>query len=385
MDSEEAEGGGAVSKTKKKKKEKQWHAAPLRGTVARTVPQARKAHAGLILPKDLMPKGIPLSKAKLLRESKYDLHTDGLTQGLLGTFLNCPERARLSLAGFRSIGTKESLVFGSMIHWLTELLARAIMRKLVKPSDGDDFFDHYIKVWIKKTRKEGDLEPQRIEFLAAQAKAIFAPYCLQWAKDDFHASAWIEVEGVFDVRWNGIRLRGRRDGVRCFNGKRGAIYRLHETKTKSQISAWLDDGLLLDFQNQFYLTALNTDLERLGIKKPIQEVMYNIIRRPGIKLLKNESPGAYAIRVRADVEKRPDHYYKRIRLRYTQADLKRFGKDLLRKVAVFKRWLKFPEDHYEQDQTQCTSRFACQYLQACIRRDTNDFTDDGRLFNELYE
>lgn len=370
-----------------KKKAKRTVKRPVARTVKRTVKRVKiivPTEHWQALAKALVKHHKNAPKGKLLRKEPYVFEEDGTTQGLLSTFLSCPQKVVYNHEGYRDMRSKDSLEFGSLIHWLLELLAVCIRASHVKPTDGEAFFDYWIKIWLKKTISEGKVDAQKAEFLAAQAKAVFAPYCLFWA-EDFVKTRWLDVEGTFDVQWNGVRLRGRRDGVCRYKGKRGLIYRLFETKTKAQIPEYIEDALLMDFQHQFYLTTLNEELDRFKIPTPVQEVMHNIVRRPGIKLKKNESLKDYTARVREDIDARPDHYYKRMRLRYSKADLARFGKDLVRKLRVFLGWLKDPEGYFERDETKCARPFMCEYLSACISGRTVEYTQDGMLFNELYD
>src|SRR5262245_7596432 len=46
----------------------------------------------------------------------YDPERDGVTQGLLATFKNCREAARLSLLGWTSSRVGPSLIFGTIVH-----------------------------------------------------------------------------------------------------------------------------------------------------------------------------------------------------------------------------------------------------------------------------
>jgi hypothetical protein len=359
-----------------------------RGTIARVRGRTTPAFNTAVVT-SLIKRQQSTGKAKILSKSPYCLEEDGCTQSLMGDWLKCPECGRLSLEGWKPLrDDKDGIVFGALMHWLLEILARSIIRKAVRPQDGDALFEKCIKVWLSKTIRSGKVQAQTAEFIAAKAKAIFGPYCLYWA-EDFDAKTWMEVEGVFDTIWRGIRLRGRRDGIRVFHGKKEMIHRLKEHKTMSQVPGRLEDILLIDFQLQYYLTALNNDLVALGLKKPIREVLYNAIRNPGQSLSKKgETLQQYTARVREDVENpdRTDHYFKRMKIIYSAKDLAKFADDLEKKFQLFAEWRRTNGGSlYRRDETQCRGRFICNYLDACIRSEMTEYTQTGVLFEELYD
>lgn len=313
--------------------------------------------------------------------SKYRFEEHGVTQSMLSNFLGCRQRCRYSLDGWRALEDKVALAFGSLMHSLLERLYYAIAAASIHPGGAVEVFESYVRQWLRSAEKRPLAGgSQQAHFLAAQAKPVFLGYCAYWEKD-FDSDKWVEVEGVFDTQWKGFRLRGRRDGLQRLK----KYLRLMETKTKGQIPTRLDDALMIDPQNLFYLLTLNEDIRKGKIfkgAKPVNRVLYNLIRRPGIKLKQDESLDNYSTRIAKDIEKRTDHYFKRIELFYTLKDQKRFAEQLLPMIQDFAAFTKGKLPTY-RNAWSCITRWVCAYLGACTSGKMNEYSKGGRLFTEL--
>lgn len=326
---------------------------------------------------------------KLLAKHPYQIE-DGVTQSMLSGWGGCRVACRYGLDGWRTGFTKDALNYGSLYHDLLEKFFRGVMNDGLTVADVEPFMEAFLEKWLAKQR-QGVTSPKAIqasELCTAQVAATFPGYCEMW-KDDFVEDRWVELEGVFEADFHGFKLRGRMDGLqRC--GKKRKYLRLMEHKTMSRIEEEaINRRLPFDFQNLFYLTALNCQLKARGEKEQAHYVIYDIIRRPGLKYNPDKEPlKDYTERVKEHVLTNktgpgPKHYYKRSEIAYTQKDLKVFQEELLLKLRLFEAWLKGDEPTYKNEQA-CVSKWNCTYLDACAAGgNMSGYEQSGELFVEL--
>ena len=336
-----------------------------------------------------------------LVEKPYEV-SDGVTQSLLSSFVDCRMRCKLHLEGWRREKTKDSLEYGSLFHFLLETLYEDIRRGLVLHA-GDVALDSpwwmkTLKTWRAKTSPTADATAiQQTEFCIAQARGVWKGY-LKAYPQDFDQKRWVELEGVFDAIWRGFRLRGRRDGMMQFRKKLWLL----ETKTKSQIPHdAIKSALTFDFQNLFYITANQAELEARGEKLRIEGVKYNIVRRPQHKQKVNESLPDYSARIAEDVLLRPDHWFVRYEVAYPGSILKQHQQELQWKLTSFKMWWEFHSKHRldgppdqsvamgmvplvetYRNEAACQKRWNCGFIDMC-GENKEPYHQDGRLFEEL--
>ena len=288
--------------------------------------------------------------------------SDGVSQSILSNFLSCRMKGKLYLDGWRQDSPRrDALDFGNLFHLKLE--------------------HHYskskantVQAWRDKCKSEGPINVEDMEIIELQFETLWPFYQKAHAKADAKLSWGGRLEEVFDVQWNGHRLRGKIDGIPMVGRKLWTF----ETKTKAQID---EDSMMLalemDLQNMYYITALQTKGQR-----PVG-VIYNIIRRPGLKYKLDDLPD-YQRRLTEAVQKEPDHYFKRYEITYTDKQLKTFQDELKDALAEYKLWTEGKLPTYKNT-TACVGRGQCQYLRlcSCAMSNTAGFNQDGVLFKEL--
>lgn len=93
---------------------------------------------------------------------------------------------------------------------------------------------------------------------------------------------------------------------------------LVEHKTASRITPGYVDRLPIDTQSRSYMYAARV----LGY--PVDHVIYNVVRKCQLRLKKDESPNMFHARIAQDYFDRPEFYFFRTELKYTEADLEAF-------------------------------------------------------------
>lgn len=309
---------------------------------------------------------------------KYDPFKHGISQGLLTTFMRCREEAKNHILGLEQIRKSAPLQFGSLAHRVLELVYLK-WRKVPQPKE-------VLKV-LEKVRKDFLLEEgarlsaegmENLETNTAILEAVLPHYFLHHKKD-FTTMKWVELEKVFKVPSPvaGINLVGRIDGA--YN-ERKELW-LFESKTKGRIEEEnLADTLTFDFQNNVYQYALK---KKYG--KVPTGVLYNIIRRPGQRLKKDESLSSLSERIEAEVKKDPSYYFLRFEIAIPRTELQRFEKELTDVVNEFVKWFKGDLATY-RNTSACIQKYGpCRFLPKCASGETGLYRIRKHMFPELQD
>lgn len=314
-----------------------------------------------------MPKKKPLYN--------WDPFVDGVTQSGLNAFLQCRELATLKLKeGLAPAGTRPALEYGSFVH---DVLEKVYAGGFL---DDQEQVAGVIKA-VEAKRAPKVVGVDAYGHMVGMAEAVLMEYFAWYAKED-SKKKWVDLEQVFDVPYElpgverPIRLRGRFDGVFRI-GKR---LWLLETKTMSQINDdALIDGLSFNLQNLFYLRALEI---KMG-EKPAG-VLYNILRKPGLRQKQNELSPAFAERCQEDISTRPEHYFLRYEIVITPAERARWEGEFEMLLQEFIEWAGDGVNY----RSSCACRQAwgsCDFLPVCSRNDRSNFATKAECFPELNE
>lgn len=234
---------------------------------------------------------------------------------MLSKFLVCRERFRLSaVEGWTPKRIKVPLEFGSAFH------------RCMEHVEGGGRIEHISRVtesYQQSRKKENNLtaeDMQDLERVMGMVEVTYFAYHEYWStvptfrgsnKKYFdHHLKYKYQEEAFDVvhilpSGRKVRLRGRWDAV--FRHPLTKKMVLQENKTKERIDEWaIMEGLKKDLQTQLYLWALF-----LSEGTYPRHVLYNVIRRCGLRPLQRETLAEFMNRVRNDIDKRPEHYFMR--------------------------------------------------------------------------
>jgi len=310
----------------------------------------------------------------------WDLHRDGITQGLLSGFMLCPEKVRLgSVEGLSQIRTGGALAFGSLVHDVLDQVYSHVMRKK-NCNDWSTFTRSVLKIALREKEEAdrkivnekggADLEAlQMLEENFGMAEGILPGYLEKW-QEDFSDVTWVALEQMFDthVEVNGktYRIRGKRDGV--YRSKKSKQLWLFETKTKGRVDEdSIMDRLTFDLQVMLYLWSMWKDFGEVP-----GGVVYNIIRKPQLKQKKGESLSQFIDRIKTDTETRPEFYYMRYQSAITESDLVKWETEFMAILSQLVRWYE-GEFHYKNSSACSMGGVNCQYLSVCSRNDRSSF------------
>lgn len=246
-------------------------------------------------------------KKNLKPPCNWDLYPNpncknGLSQSLINKFVVCRERFRLRVVEglVPKDSTKEAMEFGTIFHKALELNAQG--------KTTSQIFKHF----------HTQVKAKKYDMLLCRIAALMVPYYLKYWKEELKDAKYVETEEVFEIKYTVmgkvIILRGRRD--QCYIQK-GLLW-LQENKTKAQIKEdQIQQTLAYMIQPMLYLLSIRHD--NPGI--PLGGILYNVIRKPQIKQGK-QSEQKYLDRIAADIEARPEHYFKMFKVDIDDEHLK---------------------------------------------------------------
>lgn len=345
---------------------------------------------------------IPPKKKVVLPKSAptytYHVDRDGVTQGVLATYLECRERARLSvLEGLSSAAPSMPLVLGSIGHEFLDWWHQPGKKHLDRYAQEGAInaaYDKIVGTIPPKSLTTGFKDELTEDFVVI--KQLLYAYAVKYKVID-RAVDWCGAEDEFCFHVDGTPVRGKIDGA--FRSGKSKSVRLLESKFKARWSEdAMTDWLPLDLQTGMYITAIAYDeklRDRLKLKKGevVRSFRYDVSRKPQLRRRKDERLPDFVQRVEEDLRVRPDHYFHRWDVELTDADLKRHEQRILRLVREFRVWAYH---HHEAKRNNldgpeviwtsaaCEGRFStCPYLGICARGDKGAMKVRDRPFMEL--
>lgn len=296
-------------------------------------------------------------KIDLAAAKAYGVSASGLVD-----FLTCRMAHKLYKEGWVQRRTPYPLHYGRVAHEVLEAIhnfersnskfdplkvVRAVCQRIQKKEAG---------LWIGE-------EAQAFELICAQLEAVIPAYVKYYAKKKYN---WVGVEEWFHTPFSDTFLNGRFDNV----FERAGLW-LFDTKNKSDIEPEeMGEVITCDFQVNFYILAL-----WLITKKYPRGFIYNILRRPGLKLGKKETLEMYSERIKEHIsEKGEEYYFQRYEISVIKSDIIKFKDELETKhLPAYWKW-------YAENQpttlfgNPCAGKYGlCRYVPICYADDYSGF------------
>lgn len=308
---------------------------------------------------------------------------DGVTQGALTNWLRCRQMSLWSLVEGWSIQVPSmALTYGSLSHNVLEGCYSDIRA-------GRDFdIQRHIakaeKAWRKENPRAGDIALEQLEMSIMYTEIVLPLYFDHWGDTD---REWLKPEAKFEVPMLvqgaaepcmvSVPIRGRIDGA--FRYREGEKPWLFETKHLSRIvEATLIDKLPFDLQTQLYLWALWQLLEEMPAG-----FVYNVIRRPQLRLKQHETLAQFRRRLDEDIQSRREFYFMRFELAVTDEEMSQIAHDLHQLVGEFVSWVHGNLPTYRSS-WNCENKYGrCPYLSMCLGEDRGLYARRRKPFMEL--
>ncbi len=328
----------------------------------------------------------------------WDFECDGVTQSFLKLFQLCKEQTRLRYCeGWTSRKKSFAIEFGEGfqlclcdLYSLVDLPAHVDILTSVEV---------YSSAWTKETPRPTQAALVQHTLVCGMLSVVLEQYCAVYDGDwtgkytqlkssVAKPSEWLGLESRFKVFVapglcvNSTYLQGSFDGI--FEDKAGNVFLL-ETKTKGQINEQqIQDLLPFDFQVLFYLTALSIELGRHP-----KGVVYNVVRRPGLRQKKDEPMEAFLDRIIKDIEtpERCAHYFHRWECRISKRELEKWQKEVLWPLmADAETWANDNTyQHYPNYEALVTKYGKADLYDLIVHGDTSALYKRKVVFNELEE
>jgi hypothetical protein len=304
----------------------------------------------------------------LHQKPEYHIAKDGITHSLMQTFLKCPRSFWFTVHGFEPCIKQEGVfTYGNLIHSLLDLTYTVWDKKKALPSGRDLRLQLFKSSMENSFFKRGDLK----EVICM----IFQNY-LRANKTDFKNFDIIACERTFDVKFEGIRLRGKKDMI--YKLKNSGSYYIFETKTMSRITPQdIIDKLQFDHQSLFYALAEHIEFDRV-----VKGVTYNVIRNPLSKPKDNETIQDYIKRLDKQIKIEQTHFFKRFSALFTLQNINMFKEELKPKLELLNN-ICDGKIHPYMCETSCIGYGKCKFLGICSTNSFLGYAKTYKLFREL--
>lgn len=276
-------------------------------------------------------------------------------------FLSCEKKYEYKYVdGLLPRTYQRALEFGSIGHkflenWYTHL------------KDGGEFNLKAISETIKTDRGLEDFDSfttQAFETDLYTVHGMIAAYTKFYENDP---KQWeiLAVEQLIDYAqsFEGIHLRGIPDLV--VKERNSDFVWIIDHKFLAQITQGLLKKLPLDIQVHMYLKMVKQYINKLYPELKIRGVIYNIVRKPGIRQKKDESLEAFQLRLFKDYSDRPEEFFFREYVIVTEHNIAMFEEFMTNIAIDMKR--KHSTGKFIQNVFACDQYGECPYIELCLR------------------
>ncbi len=297
-----------------------------------------------------------------------------VSQSGLTRFQTCRRKEKLYSEGWTSKKSKRALRYGSMFHDVLEYVTKYSIRNKRPPTRttvSQAVMDH-VSQWEIDNQKllKNETIANEMRFDCKLVVEHVTAYIKYYPSDFNGSKKWIALEKKFEIDYKGLKLFGYLDAM---YEERRDLY-IFETKTKGRVSVDIVELMHTNFQTFYYLHAVFTRTGRYP-----KAIIYNIAKKFEGKPKVNETPEEFASRFAADLRKRPDFYFRRIRTGIDRAEYQRWVNENLNPLLQdFKSWKEGKSPDY-CNTTSCEGGYgSCDYLQICACNNYQDFDQKSK-------
>lgn len=336
-------------------------------------------------------------KAKTKKQVEgWTFEKSGISQGFIHYFLACREQTRLVYKELWS-SHYEPLFreFGSCFHWLLAQVYSG-RKGSGNPRTANHLIAEYHVLWKKQNPNPTNARKNQQDLVYGLCEKVLPAYLKRW-DGDFGGKykmgcsvvkpvEWLATEEVWKLNYCvddqlKVLIRGKYDAV--FADKKKNLW-LFETKCLSVISEEdIMELLPTDIQCMLYLLAI-----KLQFKKKPAGVLYNIVRRPGLRQGKDETLAQLLGRVEKDITtpKRQDHYFKRIEMAIDWPEVEAWQKNFLDPILQeIRDWDMGKAGHWQNPDALASKYGHCMLFDMLTKGDKSKYYKRKFVFNELQD
>ena len=310
-----------------------------------------------------------------MSEMRWDLLKEGITPSCLALFLRCREQFHLHyVEGWRPKQIRDYKEFGVVFHNIQEQYRkeRPTFEQITDVVNGYESRPKWKHITTKVKNE--------LELTFGQVEVVADGYYDYWWNEDA-SKDWLgqEVDIKITEHFDGIgdvELRGRIDAV-YRHQKTGKLWIL-DTKTKSQIRTdLLLDMFSVDLQLSYYMYCLYHMMEEVPAG-----VILDCVRRPSMKLLQRETLPQHLDRLRADIQKRPEHYFVRLEAAFSKKEITSWRETLESYVREMWNWSQGTSPHFMNPGSLLFNNSKSDFFNAIVNNDYSDLYKVKRSRNE---
>lgn len=291
-------------------------------------------------------------------------------------FLNCQRKYQ-----YRHIDKlvprmyQRALEFGTVGHKFLELFYTAMSEGKLLEFDINEAFDK-----ISKTNQFDGFDAassQQWNLDLFVIRGMIEAYVQHYRSDE---NLWeiLSVEKDFLLGKEGD-YGGASFSKTAFRGKPDLIVRnksdgkiwVVDHKFLAQISAGALKKLPMDYQIHAYIKMFNQQLEAQGSKERVAGAIYNIVKKSGKRLKKNQTPSELAREMFDDYTETPSDYFHREYVIVTEHNTKSF--DAFIAQASLDMHDKHFTGRFSQNINACDTYGECPYIELCLRGKDAEF------------
>lgn len=247
----------------------------------------------------------------------------GLTNSSIQSWLKCREQFALRyIDGWSTKKLSIPLAYGNLWHAADEHWGE------------EEPWKHVEAASSKQMAELAPKERAELAFLLAQVKTLYPIYQEHYCRQDA-GLRWVNREKTFAIPMRvlglDLTIRGKRDGE--YLTPKGSLA-LFETKTKTRIDPnGIRDQLRCDFQTLLYSWSLWKEGRAPDL------IVYNVVRRPGLRKKEAEPLQAYLERLAKDCRSKKSGYFARWKVQVSPGECARFEREhLLPILQAFVTW-----------------------------------------------
>ncbi len=299
----------------------------------------------------------------------YSPYKSGVSVTLLQSFQACREMTRLKYICGMKPPRKSVFLVGDIYH---QALSFVIKNRLKGAEKAVSLF---IQENSAKLYKEaGPYERDMVDETLGNVSVIMPLYFKRWKNDLFLNYVMNEDGFCIDFKMIDGKVVPFRGKVDCaYMTKSGVVVK--ESKFKSKIMEGFEDTLGLDLQVNSYIYAISEKFPGSTLK-----CVFDVVRKPSIKIKKGESRKQFLERLKADVESRLDWYFNRTEVIMSVDEVK-FARERMRTLTCqFYSWWKTATDELKKKDAglnsgSCENKFGmCDFVPLCHRGETYGYT-----------
>lgn len=294
---------------------------------------------------------------------------DGINQSLLTRFRKCEREAKLFTLGWQSLEQKAALTFGDLGHMVLYCVYTWYKEHGTWP--GTSRINGYVQTQAAGKRADdgkrwNEKEIQNFELWSAQMEVLINAY-VEWHGKKDGKYKWLGFEQDFEVPFEQTKLVGTRDGMLEISRRPW----LFETKFLGRIETAFDTLLTRDIQVCMYLLVYELETGKLPAG-----CIYNLVRRPGIKLNRGENIKQHQRRLAEHIASDPSHYFKRFHVPWSREQANEFKTELVGLVGDVQFLSLLDLGELPKYGQQCMGRYGpCEMIPIC-------YDDDYTLFRQ---